>query len=146
MKTSPQQKGKGGGLSIQFHRKISVTVIERAADAQTAARLFSLKISLCQTAFAGFSVFTEQVPACLVHGLYYHIKGNLPGMVSKVSQTQSVNRPHGCHRISFDTGNLHQAADGGRRSSPDDAPLLLQPHIQSDRSPWQKALPVLPLP
>ena len=33
-------------------------------------------------------------------------------MGQKVSQTQSVNRPHGCHRISFDTGNLHQAADG----------------------------------
>ncbi len=61
---------------------------------------------LSQTAFAGLSVFTEQVAACFVHGFYHKVKRNLAGMGQKIGQTQSIDGTHGGHGVPFYTRYL----------------------------------------
>jgi hypothetical protein len=43
-------------------------------------------IELCQTALRGFTVEMREIFSRLIHGFYYHIKGDLAAAIEKISE------------------------------------------------------------
>lgn len=82
-----------------------------AGNGSSGAGIFLFKIGFGKTAFAGLSVLAEQVAACLVHGLNYHIKGNLSGMGQEIGKAQRIDGAHRRNGITLNARNLHQSAD-----------------------------------